>query len=113
MSPIFNVFDFYVFKGAMSIDVDASTLEDPKEVLKKTRPSMQKPVVDTILDRRINKKTRRHTYYDCLVQWKGQTTTDATWLTEKALKEHGVDPSHFTTPGTGVPFVQGSMVQST
>ena len=81
LSPIFNVSDLYVFKGAMSNDVDACILEDPKEVLKKTIPSMQKLVVDTILDRRISKKTRRHTYYDYLVQWKGQTTSDATWLT--------------------------------
>ena len=113
MSPIFNVFDIYAFKGAMSTDVNVGTLEDPREVLKKTIPSMQKLIVDTILCRRVSKKTRRHTYYEYLVQWKGQTTVGATWLTEKALKEHGVDPSHFTTPRTRVPFVQRSMVHST
>ena len=65
---------------------------------------MPKIVVDTILDRRIRKKERRYTYYDYLVQWKGQKAADATWLTEKALKEHGVDPSHFPTLDTRVPF---------
>ena len=40
LSPIFNVSDIYAFKGAMSTDVDVGKLEDTKEVLKKTIPTM-------------------------------------------------------------------------
>ena len=65
---------------------------------------MKKLVVDTILDKRINKETRRHTYYEYLVQWTGQIVVDATWLTKKALKAYGIYPSHFTTPETRFPF---------
>ena len=52
LSHIFNVADLYAFKGT---DVDVGTLEEPKEQLKKTMPSMLKIVVETILDNRINK----------------------------------------------------------
>ena len=105
MCPIFNIFDLYAFKGTLSTNVNAGTLEDPKEELKKTMPSMPKLVVDTILDRRISKKTSRHIYYEYLVHWKGQTTANATWLTEKALKTYGIDPSHITTLETRVSFM--------
>ena len=105
VSLISNVSDMHAFKGAFSTDVDASTLEELKEELKKILPSMPKLVVDTILDKRIKKKTRRHTYYEYLVHWKGQTAANATWLTEKALKAYGIDPSHFTTLETGVSFM--------
>ena len=38
LSPIFNVSDLYAFKGVVVDDVDAGTLVDLKEELKKTIP---------------------------------------------------------------------------
>ena len=67
MYPIFNVSGLYYFKGVFSNDVDVGVLEESKEELKKTIPPMPKPMVETILDKRINKKTRRKTYYEYLV----------------------------------------------
>ena len=40
LSPIFNVFNLYAFKGVVSNDVDAGTLGDLKEELKNTIPPM-------------------------------------------------------------------------
>ena len=113
LSPIFNVSNLYAFKGAIVDDVDVGALADLKDELKKTIPPKPKPMVEAILDKRIGKKTRRKTYYEYLVQWKGQTVADATWMTEKDLKALGVDPSLHNTPKTRVSFMQGRMVQST
>ena len=55
LSPIFNVFDLYAFKGVVSNDVDVGTLADFREELKKTIPPMHKPMVEAILDKRISK----------------------------------------------------------
>ena len=110
LSHIFNVADLYAFKGT---DVDVGTLEEPKEELKKAIPSMPKLVVETIFNKTISIKPRRKKCYDYLVQWKGQIVVDATWMTEKALKAYGIDPSLFNTPKARVSFMQGSMVQRT
>jgi hypothetical protein len=38
---------------------------------------------------RISKKTRRKTYFEYLVKWKGHPAEDASWVTEHDIQKHG------------------------
>jgi hypothetical protein len=38
--------------------------------------------MEKIIDRRIGKKTRRKTYFEYFLKWKGQPLEDASWVSE-------------------------------
>jgi hypothetical protein len=42
-------------------------------------PVAEKPQMENILDKRINKRTRRKNYFEYLVKWKGHPVEDASW----------------------------------
>jgi hypothetical protein len=52
-------------------------------------PVAENPQMEKILDQRIGKKTRRKTYFEYLVKWKGHPEEDASWVSEADIQKHG------------------------
>jgi hypothetical protein len=52
-------------------------------------PIAEKPHIEKIVDQRIGKKTRRKTYLEYLVKWKGHPIEDASWENESDIQKHG------------------------
>ena len=73
ISPIFNVSNLYPYKAN-----EAGTSDEQSEVQwQKKMPVAEKPQMESILDKRIGKKTRRKEYFEYLVKWKGHPVEDA------------------------------------
>jgi hypothetical protein len=67
ISPIFNILDSYPYR-----DKEAREDNEQTEVQwTKQIPVSQKPQMESIRDKRINKRTRRKEYFEYLVKWKG------------------------------------------
>jgi hypothetical protein len=49
----------------------------------------EKPQMESIIDKRFNKKTRRNDYFEYLVKWKGHLVEDASWEDEAKIQKHG------------------------
>ena len=49
----------------------------------------EKPQMESILDKRVNKKTRRKEYFEYLVKWKGHLVEDARWENKEEIHKHG------------------------
>jgi hypothetical protein len=49
----------------------------------------EKPQMEKIMDQRVGKKTKRKTYFEYLVQWKGRPVEDTSWVGEAEIKKHG------------------------
>jgi hypothetical protein len=52
-------------------------------------PIEENPQMEQIVDRRNGKKTRRKTYFEYLVKWKGCPIEDASWVREADTDKHG------------------------
>jgi hypothetical protein len=50
-------------------------------------PVVEKPQMEKIVDQRIGKKTRRKTYFEYLVKWKGHPIEYASWENEAAIQK--------------------------
>jgi len=46
--------------------------------------------MENIIDQRTGKKTRRKTYFEYLVKWKGHPIEDAIWVNEEDIQKHGI-----------------------
>ena len=69
ISPIFNVSDLYPYRKD-----DTEGPEDQGKIQwEKQMPVAEKPQMEKIVDQWIGKKTRRKTYFQYLVKWKGHT----------------------------------------
>ena len=74
ISPIFNVSDLYPYRKD-----DTKGSEDQEKIQwEKQLPIEEKPQTEKIIDQRIEKKTRRKTYFEYLVKWKGHLIEDVT-----------------------------------
>jgi hypothetical protein len=63
ISPIFNVTDLYPYR-----DEEAGTKDEQEKVQwTKQMPVAEKPQMEDIIDKRINRKTRRKEYFEYLV----------------------------------------------
>jgi hypothetical protein len=51
-------------------------------------PIVEKPQMESILDKRISKKTKRRQYFEYLVKWKGNPVEDASWENEAGIQKH-------------------------
>jgi hypothetical protein len=52
-------------------------------------PIAEKPQMESIIDKRISRKTRRKEYFEYLVKWKRHPVEDASWEDEAATQKHG------------------------
>jgi hypothetical protein len=76
--PIFNVSYIYPYRKH-----DTEGSEDQEKIQwEKQMPIVEKPQMEKIIDQRIGKKTRRKTYFEYLVKWKGHPIEDASWENE-------------------------------
>jgi hypothetical protein len=85
ISLIFNVVDLYPYK-----DEEAGAKKEHKEIpWTKKMPVAKNPQMESIIDKRIRKKTRRKEYFEYLVKWKGHLVEDASWEDEAEIHKHG------------------------
>jgi hypothetical protein len=85
ISPIFNISDLYPYKGD-----EAGKMKDQKEVQwKKQMPVAEKPQMEKIIDQRIGKNTRRKTYFEYFIKWKGHPIEDVSWENEADIQKYG------------------------
>jgi hypothetical protein len=85
ISPIFNVADMYPYR-----EDGTERSEDQKEVQwVKQMHVAENPWMEKIVDQRVGKKTRRKTYFEYLVKWKGHPIEDASWESEADIQKHG------------------------
>jgi hypothetical protein len=85
ISPIFNVAYLYPYR----MDNPGGS-DDQKEIQwEKQFPTTENPQMEKIMDQRIGKKTRRKTYFEYLVKWKGHPIEDASWVNEVDIQKHG------------------------
>jgi hypothetical protein len=68
----------------------ARTNDEQSEVQwQKKMPVAEKPRIESILDKRIGKETRRKQYFEYLVKWKGHPVEDVSWENEAEIQKHG------------------------
>jgi hypothetical protein len=85
ISPIFNISDMYPYS-----EDEARETKDQKEIQWENQmPIAENPQMEKINDERIGEKTRRKTYFEYLVKWKGHPVEDASWVNEADIQKHG------------------------
>jgi hypothetical protein len=85
ISPIFNISYLYPYR-----DEEAGAYSEQTEVQwTKQMPVAEKLEMECILDKRINKRTRRKEYFENLVKWKGHPIEDVSWENEEKIQKHG------------------------
>lgn len=89
MSPIFNVADLVPFKG--ELPSDSQRVSDLSHSLSDlSLPSSSTPIPQQVLDSRIIKKTRDHTYMEHLIKWKDKPVSEATWIPKSDFLKAGI-----------------------
>jgi hypothetical protein len=83
ISPIFNVADLYPYR-AKGAEKEQKEIQWTKQM-----PLAEKPQMESIIDKRISKKTKRKEYFEYLVKWKGHPVEDASWGDEAEIHKHG------------------------
>ena len=51
-------------------------------------PIAENPQMESIIDKRVSRKTRRKEYFEYLVKWKGHPVEDASWDDQAAIHRH-------------------------
>jgi hypothetical protein len=85
ISPIFNISYLYPYKAE-------EAREDSEQIevqWTKQMPVVENPQMENILDKRVNKRTRRKEYFEYLVKWKGHPVEDAISEDEAKFQKHG------------------------
>ncbi|XP_059074855.1 uncharacterized protein LOC131874917 [Cryptomeria japonica] len=100
LSPIYNLADIYAYKNVVHDVGVAGYVDPPTPYMMEDVLSQPTSEIEYIADKRVRKETRRQTYYEFLVKWKGKPLEDATWMTEEAIKMIGVTLSEIPTQGT-------------
>jgi hypothetical protein len=81
ISPIFIVVDLYPYRTE-----EAGEENEQKEVQwTKQMPVAENTQIESIIDKRVSKKTRRKEYFEYLVKWKGHPLEDASWEDEAEI----------------------------
>jgi hypothetical protein len=85
ISLIFNISDLYPYRyEEVGEDSEKTEVQWTKQM-----PVFEKPKMESILDKRISKRTRRKVYFEYLVKWKGHPVEDASWENEAEIQKHG------------------------
>ena len=66
--------------------------------------------MESIIDKRIRKKTRRKEYFEYLVKWKGHLVEDVSWEDEAEIQKHGKTVQELMKDFMKI-FKRGSMMQ--
>jgi hypothetical protein len=74
-------------------------------------PVAEKPQMESILDKRVSKRTRRKEYFEYLVKWKGHPVEDASWENEAEIQKHGWTSARAHEQESMKIFKRGSMMQ--
>jgi hypothetical protein len=85
ISPIFNISDLYPYKYEEAEEGN----EQPEVQWTKQMRVVENPQMESILDKRVSKRTRRREYFEYLVKWKGHPVEDARWENEEEIQKHG------------------------
>jgi hypothetical protein len=85
ISPIFNISNLCPYR-ARKVRAENGQIEVrwTKQI-----PIAEKPQMESILDKRVSKNTRRKEYFEYLVKWKGHPVEDASWENEAEIHKHG------------------------
>jgi hypothetical protein len=85
ISPIFNISYLYPYRAEEAReDSEQTEIQWTKQI-----PVAEKPHMESILDKRISKRTRRKEYFEYLVKWKGHPVEDVSWEDEEEIQKHG------------------------
>jgi hypothetical protein len=85
ISPIFNISNLCPYRvGKVRAENGQTEVQWTKQM-----PIAEKPQMESILDKRVSKKTRRKEYFEYLVKWKGHPVEDASWENEAEIHKHG------------------------
>jgi hypothetical protein len=106
ISPIFNIADLYPYKE----DRTEGSEDQRKIQWEKQMPVAEKLQMEKIIDQRVGKKTRRKTYFEYLVKWKGRPVEDAVGLVKQRSRSME-DRCRSSWTGVHEFFSQGSMMQ--
>jgi hypothetical protein len=85
ISPIFNVAGMYPYR-----EDEIGGSDDQKDIIwEKKNPIAEKPWMEKIIDQRIGKRTKRKTYFEYLVKWKGHPVEDSIWVSKAYISKKG------------------------
>ena len=85
ISPIFNISYLYPYKSEEAgADNEQTKFQWTKQI-----PVASKPQMESIIDKRVNRKTKRKEYFEYLVKWKGHPVEDVSWEKEAEIHKHG------------------------
>ena len=88
MCPIFIVANLYKYEGEAADDTTQD--QETQEIdWVKQLPTAKELQLEKILDKKVFKKTKGQKYFQYLVKWKDQPTTEATWVTKRMLQKLG------------------------
>jgi hypothetical protein len=62
--------------------------EQPEVQWTKQMLVVEKPQMESILDKRVSKRTKRREYFEYLVNWKGHLVEDASWENEAKIQKN-------------------------
>jgi hypothetical protein len=82
---IFNVSGLYPYKYE---EAEVGN-EQPEVQWIKQMPVVENPQMESILDKRVSKRTRREEYFEYLVKWKGHPVEDGSWENEAKIQKNG------------------------
>jgi hypothetical protein len=85
ISLIFNISDLYPYK----VEEEGAGDEQIEVQWTKQMVVAKNPKIESIIDKRVNKKTRRKEYVEYLVKWKGHLVEDVSWENEEKIQKHG------------------------
>jgi hypothetical protein len=85
ISSIFNISYLYPYKYE-EVEVDS---EQPEVQWAKQMPFVEKPQMESILDKRVSKRTRWKEYLEYLVKWKEHPVEYTNWENEAEIQKHG------------------------
>jgi hypothetical protein len=104
ISLIFNISDLYPYRAEE--DSEQTEFQWTKQM-----PVAEKPQMESILDKRVSKRTRRKEYFEYLVKWKGHPVEYASWENEVEIQKHGTDHARAHEQESMKIFKRGSMMQ--
>lgn len=100
ISPIFNVSDLFPYKGDNVVGSDASFSREGDEGSVKDLPPSQPLKLESMLDTKVIKKSRKKTYKEYLVKWSSLPTEYSTWMSEEDILKHGTSIADLVPQGT-------------